>query len=213
MDEVTEVVTFGENLALIFPSEQKVYDVAEQLCPFVESMTGLSSRWNGQIVFSEETTPAGFMVYSGRKEWNCAITLHRDRLTTIGWYGTLLHEMIHSVSVGSDKANRQDLIGNRGWEEGVVEKLTRLFFVEVMNHLGVGDRFGERIQYAEFVNALEEFRKRSGKQERLFYLELLQTFLRDRRMTVLEWIREVNPDLTSLVIAAQMNELLRRLNR
>lgn len=61
---------------------------ANQIKPTLEKYCGRSSKWNGEIILSNENEKAG------GKLWNCAIRLNSDAPIH-----ALYHELVHSCSV------------------------------------------------------------------------------------------------------------------
>ena len=82
---------------------------------------------------------------------------------------TVLHELLHARSdIPETKEQRKATVG---WEEGVIEALTRELYPEV---------YGEPIEVSEhpydrFVDAYENIREALGEADkRKFYIELLR---------------------------------------
>ncbi len=96
---------------------------------------------------------------------------------------TLLHEALHSVSVGYIRVDYDTLIG---WEEGTVEQLQRLLRRRVLESLGVDvaeEVFAETeadYPFNPYINALEDVRDVLGVPPLDFYLRLLNTPIAQR---------------------------------
>jgi SPP1 gp7 family putative phage head morphogenesis protein len=129
---------------------------------------GGKQRWSGKIrIKSISTLPDAV----GVKDWNCDIWLRDDASP-----GTLVHELLHGRSPGLDPRSYEI---NKGLEEGVVEKLTRLYGHSVLQ--GAGLNLGERTGYDHYITALDEIRKRVNKGEEEFYRLLYSVALSERR--------------------------------
>ena len=119
----------------------------------------------------------------GKKPFGCDIIVNESLLGRDLRWRTLIHEMLHSYSAGY---NSTDYWANRGWEEGVVERLQRLLRPEVLSRLSFSiseDTFKPveaAHEYSSYVAALEALRQALGYEERGFYFRLLATPIRDR---------------------------------
>src|ERR1044071_8133325 len=82
----------------------------------IEELTSLRSNWNQQLLL--ETIEGE----RGSKSFACDITLRRELASSPLPWRTMIHEMFHACSVGF---NIHDYNAARGWEEGVVEPLSR----------------------------------------------------------------------------------------
>ena len=71
-------------------------------CCFVEETTDLLSRWNGMVRLLDAATAAllSLSPFLAKKEWGCGIILLETTLSSDGRWRFLLHEALHSVSVG-----------------------------------------------------------------------------------------------------------------
>jgi hypothetical protein len=132
---------------------------------------GGKQRWSGNILIK---LVSEFPDMIGMKNWNCDIWLRED-----AYPGALIHELLHGRSPGLEPRAYSE---NRGIEEGVVEKLARMYGPEVLR--GTGLEFGKPIAYDNYIDALEEIRKRVNKGEEEFYRLLYSTPL-SRRQNVL----------------------------
>ncbi len=138
-------------------------------------LTGLPSRWSGRV---ELVTDAEF---KGRKRPICDIQIDAALATQDTRWATLIHEALHSISVGY---NSNDFRQFRGWEEGVVEQLQRMFRSVILGRLGVSladDVFHpeeETHAFNGYIAALESLRlmlreNASPNAKQDFYLNLL----------------------------------------
>ena len=152
---------FGQNA-------KQLARLARKLDDELGKIVGGSQRWSGRIyIKSASVIPDAF----GTKEWNCDIWLRDDASP-----GTLVHELLHGRSPGLDPRSYEI---NKGLEEGVVEKLTRLYGHSVLQ--GAGLNLGKRTAYDHYITALEEIRKRVNKGEEEFYRLLYSAALFERR--------------------------------
>jgi hypothetical protein len=171
------------------PLQQLQFD-ASAIIIEIERLTGLRSRWSGNIVVGTQLNAAGRAAYFGAKSWNCDIIIHQDRLAHPGKYSTLVHEAFHSVSVG---LNQSDFDILTGYEEGVVEACTRLFRNPILTVAGLPPAMDVRTSYNRYLIVLEDLRTRTNKLESAFYLTLITVALVDRESTVLQWIQDAEP--------------------
>ena len=118
-----------------------ISEEVRQIIAFVEEVTGLPSRWNGGLLIltdgTGEARTAQLLArvpYLAKKEWSCAITVVESVLQDDQRWRTLLHEGLHSVSVGLTEPEYQRL---RLWEEAVVESLQRLYRPLLFQRLGL----------------------------------------------------------------------------
>lgn len=79
----------------------------EQMVPFLEEITGLPSRWNGEFYLVED---ADFL---GKKPFDCRIELNILLKDAELRWRTLIHELLHSLSTGY---NQRDYNQFYGWE-------------------------------------------------------------------------------------------------
>ena len=133
----------------------------------------------------------GIPVRNGAKNWDCSIEVHVTRLSLPGRYSTSVHEALHSVSAGLNPA---DFRAFKGYEEGIVEQLTRQMQNEIAAALGYGGVMERRTAYNRYVLLLENLRGLTQREETSFYLNLLRTSLCNREDTVLQWILADTPD-------------------
>ena len=112
-----------------------------QIIAFVEEQTGLPSRWNGGLLVLTDGTGAARTAqmlarvpYLAKKEWSCSITVVESVLQDDQRWRTLLHEALHSVSVGLTEPDYQRFAP---WEEAVVEGLQRLYRPHLFQRMGL----------------------------------------------------------------------------
>lgn len=98
-------------------------------------------------------------------------------------YATIVHEAIHSFSVGLIKDAYKR---NPGWEEGIVEKLQRLIGPPVLQlSAGIIAKPGEWA-YNRYIDALEHIRQMLDEKEDPFYLRLIRIPLSARLDEVIQ---------------------------
>ena len=156
----------------------------------VVQRTGLPTRWNGKAIIQAAMDAPGIPARNGAKNWDCSIEVHVTRLSPPGRYATSLHEALYSVSAGLTPA---DFRAFKGYEEGVVEQLTRLMQNEIVAALGYSGITERRTAYNRYVLLLENLRGLTQREESAFYLDLLRTPLCNREDTVLQWILADTP--------------------
>lgn len=143
----------------------------------VEELTGLTSRWSGQV----NLVPGA--EFWGKKLFSCTILLDAAVAQHPVRWRTLIHEALHSVSAGYIRADYDMLIG---WEEGTVEQLQRLLRRRVLDALGVDvaeEVFAEteaEYPFNSYINALEDVRNALETPPLDFYLRLLNTPIAQR---------------------------------
>ena len=163
----------GTNLA----QTAQVRAELHRLLPVLSRLTGLPSRWNGELVLVPD---AGF---KGKKLFSCSVLLDAALASRDVRWRTLIHESLHALSVGY---NRMDFEALSGWEEGVVEQLQRLLRPEVLIALGVS--LEEAVfapaeaahPYNRYIRVLEELRQGLNLPGKAFYCGLLATPIKDR---------------------------------
>lgn len=143
----------------------------------VTRLTALSSNWNGEIALVPNAD------FKGKKRFGCSIELDASLAQSETRWSTLLHEVLHSFSVGYVASSYWDF---PGWEEGGVEQLQRHFRPIALAELGVTvdtDVFliGEQMhRYNAYIEALERLRLLVGMETLPFYLDLLRTPIKQR---------------------------------
>ena len=117
------------------------------------------------------------------KQWGCDIIVNAAIATEPIRWRTLIHEMLHSVSVGMREVDYKRF---RGWEEAVVEQLQRRLRPQILNRIGVNvaEPVFTQIEtfwvYNSYIEAMESLRTYLVQEETSFYMELLKTPLADR---------------------------------
>lgn len=165
------------------PFLASIYRSARVIRDTLEDVLGLSSNWNGQITIDKNVE------YNGVKQWSCSIGL-RDSIAQnrTRMFKTLTHEMLHSVSVG---VTVQTMISRIGWEEGVVEAMSRILVHEAAARANVSlDKTMLALAiamngYNKYIAALERARNAMNMDEREFYTTLIRTPIVERP----EWVR------------------------
>ncbi len=150
----------------------------------LEDISGVSSRWNGKLYLVENAP------FYGRKPFECYIELSADLAHDELRWRTLIHELLHSMSAGYNQPDYNLLYG---WEEGVVEQLQRLFRPAILS--GIGISINEQVfntveaeyPYNKYIAALQQIREAVREQNEVtFYLQLLQTPIKDRSAKLLQ---------------------------
>lgn len=162
-----------------------IADELEAIRVEVERLTGLRSRWNGQVTIlrGEDMRLMQGKGALAEKQWSCGILVSAEIADADIRWRTLIHEMFHSVSVGLTMPEYQRL---RGWEEGVVEALQRLWRPQILANLHVTiseDVFTlweKQWVFHRYIDALEGLRQHLGIASTDFYLALLKTPLPER---------------------------------
>ncbi len=159
---------------------EQVYEELERLTPSLTELTGLPSRWNGQVELGQEEW------FRGKKLFSCGIVIQAKLVTQEIRWRTLIHENLHSRSAGYNSADYNALIG---WEEGVVEQTQRLLRPEVLARVRVQveEAIFREVEadhvYNRYIDALEDLRRSlsiTKEQQTKFYVDLLATPIRDR---------------------------------
>jgi hypothetical protein len=148
----------------------------------------LTTRWSGRVrLVSLEVPFYGRMLPNGDVE----LRIDRWRDVDLRWR-TLIHEALHGLSPGFSTFTYQHA---PGWEEGVVEQLTRLLLAPVVEtlSLAVDAETVASVEREHFLNpyvqALEQVRARLGMMEEEFYSRLLAEPLNSRVRLIAEWGR------------------------
>lgn len=126
--------------------------------------------------------------FKGKKRFACDIQIDADVARRDTRWSTLIHEIFHSLSAGYVAT---DFRLYRGWEEGVVEQLQRLFRPAVLTRLQVPirtdifDAEQAAHPFNPYIQALESIRNvvvsnDTSETHQDFYLDLLATPIRDR---------------------------------
>ena len=198
------------NTSPTFPAthEQLLVDL-QQLKPLLEALTGLVSRWNGTVILIENAS------FKGLKPYACDIRIGDRFLSADERWTTLLHELLHSLSVGY---NRIDFENNVGWEEGVVEQLQRLLRSTVFLQAGISvdtvllQQLDTTHPFNRYIEALEQARTTFEIEELPFYLKLLQTPIRERYGSLLQQAMRLSEPqrLKAMTTLSSANQVLTR---
>ena len=163
-------------------TEAEVRQEITQVVSIVEELTGLPSRWNGQVELVPDAE------FRGKKLFSCAILLDTAVAQRPVRWRTLIHEALHSVSMGYIRADYDALIG---WEEGTVEQLQRLLRRQVLDALAVDVPEGVFVEaeanysFNPYIAALEDVRNALEVPSPEFYLRLLNTPIGQRPGSIL----------------------------
>lgn len=161
----------------------RVFNELRSIEQAIEELTPLRSRWNGTLRL--ETIEGE----RGSKSFTCEITLRPDVASSPMRWRTLIHELLHACSVGF---LIHDFNAMRGWEEGVVEQLARLFRRPILDKLGVQadwellEALDRAHPFNRYIAALETIRMTMNTPETEFYLNLLQTPIRQRYASLVQ---------------------------
>lgn len=180
-----------------------IIEEVRQIIIVVEELTGLPSRWNGGVLIladaSGEATTVGMLSrvpFLAKKEWSCGITVMESVLSDDRRWRTLLHEALHSVSVGLTEPDYRRL---RPWEESVVESLQRLYRPALFNSLGLdipAEWYAAQEAIWPYNPAVEALSRilaeRPDVPAQEFLEQMLRTPLPNRPAFVFEWGRQAN---------------------
>ena len=140
-------------------------------------LTGLPSHWSGHVELVPEAD------FKGKKRFTCDIQIDAGLAPQEARWATLIHEALHAVSTGYVGTHYREF---PGWEEGVVERLQRLYRPVILTRLGVlvpDEVFREaeaKHNYNKYIAALERVRSHLSLPEEEFYGRLLRTPIKDR---------------------------------
>lgn len=179
-------------------SEQRLQAETEVLAAHVRRAVGRQGKWNGTV--RRRRLPGAV----GMKGWDCHIAIAERYASQDRRYGTMVHELGHSLSEGLTSYDYS--AKGQAREEGVVEGMTRAILDDVMKAAGRPIVL-ERRAYQEEYDALEWFRAYTGMERREYYLGLLATPLRDRADTIKEWVRGRWPARDESVVRAMGRRL------
>ena len=138
---------------------------------------GLPSQWSGQVEIVPDAD------FKGKKRFTCDILIDASLTSQEVRWATLIHEALHTISTGYIGTDYRDF---PGWEEGVVERLQRLFRPIILARLGVTvpqDAFHtaeEKHNYNKYIMALEQIRSGLNLTAEEFYANLLRIPIKDR---------------------------------
>ena len=108
--------------------ETRIQQEVTAIVNTLSDLTGLSSRWNGDVELSHDTRTFG------RKPFSCRIVLNQQLADNPIRWRTLIHEALHSFSAGYTMSSYQMFLG---WEEAVVEQTQRLLRPAVLERIGI----------------------------------------------------------------------------
>ena len=161
--------------------EKKLQDRTEtelqEIIAVLTELFRLPSRWSGRV---ELVPDAGF---KGKKRFTCDIQIDAALASQEVRWSTLIHEALHTVSTGYAPTDYRDF---PGWEEGVIERLQRLFRPVIFARLGVfvaNEVFRsseEKHNYNKYIRALEQIRGGVNIPETEFYSGLLRIPIKGR---------------------------------
>lgn len=159
------------------------------------------SNWNGILDAKTSKSSA-----AGTKFWECHIGMRPDVMRSERGGHTAVHELFHSYSepsVTDMDVRKRNYVGGRGWEEGVVEQMTRLHGRDIYPQMTQNEtkrelwtRETDRKQleknhsYEGYVDAMEDMREAIGMDPKDFYGELLLVPTPERKQVVLLMGRE-----------------------
>src|SRR5262245_59097958 len=114
---------------------QRLEKEVQDIVAVVEELTGLKSRWSGEVLLADRSDQMfERRPFLAKKEWSCHLKI-ADFVAQQDWrWRTLIHEALHSISVG---IRYQDYETLTGWEEGVVEWLQRCYRPEILRRLNI----------------------------------------------------------------------------
>lgn len=188
--------------------EEDLQSILGRVVEEVERLTRLLSRWNGELVIIEEIDMFGQPSMHGKKEWACAISIHAEIVNDPAVFTTLVHEAVHSVSVGVTQSLFHTF---PGYEEGTVEWLTRAYSPAVARALGHDQELPVRMVFKRYLDALGSLQARCALSPIEFYESMLRTPLARREASVVELIRDARPELSLRRVLAEVSRYLREL--
>lgn len=164
---------------------RSIQEDLELLRDAVEGLTSLPSRWSGHVVLLDSVQMQALkgVPTLAEKQWHCDILVNTALVASPMRWSTLIHEMLHSVSVG---LNPENYVRFRGWEEGTVEQVQRLIRPQILTRYGIStpnEAFTEREKhwkYNPYIEALEGMRDILQIPVANFYLDLLRLPLAQR---------------------------------
>ena len=200
--------------------DHTIMEELRQIATFVERTTGLPSRWNGGLLILADGTDEAWAAqalprvsYLAKKEWECSITVRESVLADDRRWRTLLHEFLHSVSVGLTEPRYQQYAP---WEEAVVESLQRLYRPLLFQQLGMSldetplEAFESAWRYRPAVEALKSIAAERPEISGQDFLEaMLRTSLPDRPAFAFAWGRQAADFVHFKRVYAAASSLLR----
>jgi hypothetical protein len=162
----------------------------EQIMPLVSALTGLPTRWSGRVELVDTTE------FKGKKRFTCDIQIAADLAGQDVRWTTLIHESLHCHSAGYNGNDYRDF---RGWEEGVVEQLQRLFRPQILTEIGINvsvlegdfDVADSQHPFNDRVQALESIRLSLMVPNLEFYRLLLTIPIAERSAEVLRQVQNL----------------------
>jgi hypothetical protein len=159
-------------------TETRIQQELVAIVDVLTEMTGLASRWSGEVELSQDPR------IMGRKPFSCRIIVNAGLVDQSARWRTLIHEAMHSLSAGYNMTDYQAFLG---WEEGVVEQTQRLLRPIVLERLGVQvdssvfSSAESAYSFNKYIRAIELLRNALGREdEQEFYLTLLATEIKRR---------------------------------
>jgi hypothetical protein len=159
------------------PAETRIQKELQEITAIVMELTGLPSCWSGVTRLVPDAD------FRGKKRFICDIEIDAALAARPERWATLLHEVLHSVSVGNTPS---DYWSFPGWEEGVVEQVQRLLRPTVLLRLGIlidettFTATEAQHAYNLYIGALEKINQATLAHSETFYIELLRTPLKQR---------------------------------
>jgi hypothetical protein len=154
--------------------------IASELRAIIAVLTerlDLPSRWSGHV---EIVPDAGF---KGKKRFTCDILIDAALASQEVRWATLVHEALHTLSAGYIGTDYRDF---PGWEEGVIERLQRLFRPVILAKLGIivpekmFKASEEKHNYNKYIQALEQIRLGLNLTTEEFYVNLINIPIKER---------------------------------
>lgn len=180
----------------------------EQIIPLLSAYTGLPTRWSGVVELVPEAD------FKGKKRFTCDIQIDAALADQDVRWRTLIHECLHAHSAGYI---RTEFLKLPGWEEGVVERLQRIFRPVILASLNIS--VPEAVfslpeanhAYNVYIEALEKIRTMLAISEVQFYQDLLATPIGSRPASTLKLIRQLPParQYEAVVIFSASNATLK----
>ena len=136
-------------------AQEQLQDETHRVVLALEAILGRTSQWSGRVTLTDNPD------VRGRKPFSCDIVLNENLTGLDVRWRTIIHEALHSFSAGY---NFTDYQLNRGWEEGVVESLQRLWRQKILRRLGLVVENSVFIEleighdYNTYIDALERLR-------------------------------------------------------
>ena len=158
-------------------SQNRLQTELNALVAVIVRLAGLPSNWNGEVSLVPGAN------FKGKKRFSCGIELDADLANQEARWSTLIHEALHSISVGYTASAYWEL---PGWEEGLIEQLQRLYRSAALEALKVSvdaDIFlvmDAEHRYNRYIAALETLRVFLDAEPLDFYLALLRMPIRER---------------------------------